>query len=431
MATLVEKAKNPIKVGDNAPAWRLTIGGEDLSDRLVSAEVTYSSSGESGMTFTLARNLYSHNRERQFVNLEIGYGSTLVPFFLGRLSQPKDHRSGLYSEATAYGPSGDLGSRYFRGRVSYANMDAATAALDIWNRCFAGDNSAALFSWNAPTTTLEGDLETFGFEHSFLEALQAVLEPLGLIGADQPDGNFVVRQPLRMDQVTRANLQGIFGEGSYPKDPGYSFGESTRNIYNNVVIARRSEEYAGGSAAGAGQPGMVQDAQGNWVPAEFYGSGAQTSANASGNPNKTPESEYAVYAERPVLENGQEPAFRRRANITADYPGTQVSAAALAEHIAASLSVGVGRSEIEISPCDYALYDVFGVEREEQTLASEPGAVSGPLDNVLYANQIEEITLNIALSTFRMALSGSGAERERTNIRPGGIATGQSSGIAA
>ena len=161
-------------------------------------------------------------------------------------------------------------------------LDAEVAALDAWNRCFSGDNSSALFQWNAPSDTLEGELEQFGFEHSFLEALQATLEPLGLIGCDQPDGHFMVKQPLRMDSLNRGNLSGIFGEGSYSAEPGLHFGESSRNIFNSVIVARRNEEYAGGSG----------------------------DAFASASPN--PE-EYAVWAQRPVLENGQQPAFQRRA----------------------------------------------------------------------------------------------------------------------
>jgi hypothetical protein len=418
--TLVELAKNPIKVGDSAPNFRLTVGGEDLSNRLVQAEVTYSASGESGMTFTVGKNLYLHSRERQFVNLEIGYGNTLVPFFLGRLSTPKDHRSGLYSEATAYGPSGDLGSRYFRGRVSYANFDAMVAALDIWNRCMGGDNSSAQFIWDAPSTVLEGELEQFGLEHSFLEALQACLEPLGLIGCDQPNGNFLVTEPMKTGALVGGGLHGTWGMGSVPFEPGFVFGESGRNIYNNVVVFRRSEEYAGGSEAGAGQPGMLPFEDG-WVPAEWYGSSAQNESNVV----EAPESEYAVYAERPVGDS----QFRRRPYLIPDYPGRQEAAQQLAEKIAATLNLGVGRFEVEIAPCDYALYDLFGVEQEQQEVPF--GDVSGPLWNVLYACQIEEIGLTIAPSTYRMTLSGAACERSRTLIRPGGIATGSSSGVIA
>ena len=243
-------------------------------------------------------------------------------------------------------------------------------------------------------------MEQFGFEHSFLEALQATLEPLGLVGCDQPDGHFQVKQPLRMDQLNRGNLAGIFGEGSYSAEPGFHFGESSRNIYNSVIVARRNEEYAGGSGTGS----------------------------ASGSPD--PE-EYAVWAQRPVLENGQVPAFQRRADIVPDYPGTQAGAELLAEHRAGSHSVGVGRVEgVEISPCDFALYDVVGFEQTQRVLS--PGASSGPEYNVLYALQVEEMTLSIAPATFRMSLSGAAAERERTLLTPGGsgITLGLSGAIA-
>ena len=62
MATLVEAAKKKVKIGADAPAWRLTIGGSDISDRLISCEVTYSSSGESGMTLQVSQNLYHQSQ---------------------------------------------------------------------------------------------------------------------------------------------------------------------------------------------------------------------------------------------------------------------------------------------------------------------------------------------------------------------------------
>ena len=139
-----------------------------------------------GTTLQVAQNLYHQSREREFVNLSIGYGSTLVSYFLGRLSQPKDARSGLYSDATAYGPTGDLGGRYFRSRASYAGLDAQVAALDVWNRCFSGDNSSALFQWNAPSDVLEGEMEQFGFEHSFLDAFRPRLSHWDSLDAISP-----------------------------------------------------------------------------------------------------------------------------------------------------------------------------------------------------------------------------------------------------
>jgi hypothetical protein len=287
-----------------------------------------------------------------------------------------------------------------------------------------GDNSSALFQWDAPSTVLEGDLEQFGLEHSFLEGLQATLEPLGLVGVDLPAGNYLVTEPMKQGALVGGGLNGTWGEGSYAKEPGFSFGESQRNIYNSVVIFRRSEEYAGGSASQGGA-GTVTGPDGTPVPGEWFGSSAETESNASGNPDMAPVSEYAVYAERPV--GGEQ--FRRRPYLIPDYPGTQAGAMALADKIAATLFLGIGNFEIQISPCDYGLYELFGVEREEQTLSGTD--VSGPLNNVLYACQAQEITRTIAPQTYQMTISGMACERSRTLIRPGGIAAGASAGVIA
>ena len=74
---------------------------------------------------------------------------------------------------------------------------------------------------------------------------------------------------------------------------------------------------------------------------------------------------------------------------------------------------------------------MVGFEQTQRVLA--PGASTGPEYNILYALQVEEMTLTIAPAAFRMSLSGSAAERERTLLTPGGsgITLGLSGAVAA
>ena len=48
---LVSEGKSLEKVGSAAPNWRLVIGTENFTRRLINAEVTFSREGESSMNF--------------------------------------------------------------------------------------------------------------------------------------------------------------------------------------------------------------------------------------------------------------------------------------------------------------------------------------------------------------------------------------------
>ena len=427
--SLIDEAKVAVKTGDIRPNWRLVIGGQDMTRRMIDCEVTFNATdGSSGLTGRVATQLHKQGYERARTSLWIGYGNKLVPFFRGKLERPVDSPSGLYTEFTAYGLATQLGARHFGGRVSYAGFTVREFFWDVIGR-FGADLDRFHFDGEhdqvIETEDSENGLAEFGLEHTYLEAIQAVLPQMEFVGYDQTGGMFVVRKPPRADAVTRANLDGILNDGHYPQG-GFEFGESYRNMYSKVVVFRRTEEYAGGSSSEGSGAGMVQAEDGSWVPEDFYGSDAETKATVAGNRTKPPETEYAVYAEAEVTNSGNFDVHQGRAYVIADFPGQQEHAQNVADWWAAAFSHGVGRYTLEgISPIDFALYDYFGLERREERRTPEGHASFGQLNwtsrgdiyDVLYACQVETMTLRIAQQTFRMDLEGPAVIKEETLVQ--------------
>jgi hypothetical protein len=351
-----------------------------------------------------------------------------VPFFRGKLERPVDSPSGLYTEATAYGLATQLGARHFGGRVTYAGFTVRDMFWDVIGRFgadtdrfhFDGEHDQVIESEESENGTAE-----FGLEHTFLEAIQTVLPQMEFVGYDQVGGMFVVRKPPRADAVARVNLSGILNDGHYPQG-GFTFGESYKNMYSKVIVFRRTEEYAGGGASEGEGEGMTQE-ESYWVPEEFFGSEAETKATVAGNRDKPFSAEYAVYAEADVDNVGPFDVHQGRAYVIPDFPGQQDHAQNVADWWANAFSEGVGRYTLEgISPIDFALYDFFGLERREERRTPEGHASFGQLNwtsrgdiyDVLYACQVESMTLRIAQQTFRMDLEGPAVIKEETLVTP-------------
>lgn len=426
---LVAESKVRAKIGDARPNWRLYVGTTDYTNRLVSAEVTYSmTDGSSGMRFSVAGSEYAKRRERSPVRFWIGYGTKLVPYFAGQLAEPTDSRSGLYSEATAYGLGARMGQLYLGGRVSYKGYTVEDAWWDLIARFEAGGNPGGpdIDRFDFPsgiTDTVEADgaEQGFGLEHSFAEVEQTLLEPMGLIPYDQIGGLRLVRRPARLDKVADASLVATFNESDYPADPGYVVSASQRNIYDKVVVFRRTEEYAGGGARGAGAGAAVE--------AAFAGSTGDISANAPGTEGGNKSDEYAVYAEAEVINTSTVEISPHRIYFEPDFLGTQAQAAVRAAQLANSFSAGAGRFEWGCFPVDLALNEAFGVVRTEEVHSSFPtiGTVSlGDRYAVTYGNVAEEITFTLEAPQgamdpghLGMTISGPCVERSRVLVRAG------------
>lgn len=419
---LIEEAKEAEKIGlDSRPNYRLKIGGVDMTRRVISINVTFSASGESGMRLVVANQLNKRGFHRARTSLWIGYGTKLVPYFMGKLAEPLDHPSGLYSTATAFGLGTQMGQRHFGGRVSYAGWDLRLAWADVIAR-FGADPDRFNFE-GEHAEVLAPDFSEFGLETSFLEAEQSILEPMGFKPMDQLGGMHIVRKPPRFDATERRTLKGVWSDADYPKG-GFEFSQPTQNFYSKVIVFRRNENFGDGGAATLGD-GMTQDENGDPVPFSYYGSDAERLANAAWRAAKSGASEYAVYAEAEVTNTTRFNVHQGRAFIVPDYPGSQDGAQRHADFLAAGYSAGVGRYTFRCSPCDYELNDFFGVERVEETRTPEgQGGFAqmdwvslGMLENVLYGCQVEEVSLDIAPQVFSMQITGPGVERERALLR--------------
>jgi hypothetical protein len=408
---LISEAKEQVKAGSKAPNWRLKVGSDDLTSCLTSFEVTFTKEGESGMRFVVAKNLRRLQYERARVQLWIGYGTKLIPYFRGRLADPVDSGR-ILSEASAYGLATQMGQRYFGQRVDYGGEDLRDSVQDMIDR-FGADPDRFSF-WGTHTTTLANDIGEFGLEVSLLEGLQTILEPMQFIGFDQIGGMYVIK---------RSHLATLGGEGDpssgaghwepdeYPKD-AFTFDQSMANFYSDVKIFRRNETFAGG-----GGPGVE-------------GAGPARSPETGEDAN-----EYAVYVDKETAGDGGIPysgefnVHQGRDYIVADYPGTQEHAERERELLINAFSRGVGSFSWEVAPCDFSIGDRLTVYRHEELLPEDrferlDFVSTGQIDRVGYSCIVEETTMSMEKGapgepgTWAMSVSGKAFENERTTLRP-------------
>jgi hypothetical protein len=410
---LREEGKTLLKGGTVAPNWLLRLGTEDFTDRLISAEVTFSREGEAGMRFNVLGSLRALQYERARVSFSFGYGTKVVPYFRGRLADPFDATSGLNSEATAYALKTELGQRYFAQRLDYGEWDLRDAFDDVIDR-FGADTDRFEFR-GTHSTELAPDIGEFGLEVSLSEALDTILEPMQFVMYDQPGGMVIVERShlasLGTDEVFSG--AGTYEPQDYPKD-GFTFSESMRTFYSSVVIFRRDETFAGGG--GPTVPGLGPPA-------------------GRGSPHvDTPEDEYAVYAEETIANSGQFNVQQGRNYLVPDYPGGQEHAEREALLLKTAIERGVGRFEWVCHPIDFSIGDHFTVIRHEQIVDPDtifdPATYSVPqMDAVSYACVADEITFTLVArddassapseGRWTMTVSGYAFEKERTTIRPG------------
>lgn len=410
---LLSEARDLEKTGAKAPNWRLKIGGEDYTRRLISASVTYSREGTASMQFAVIGNLRAADKQRAPMRFWIGYGTKLIPYFTGRLANPVDSPSGLYSEASAYALATQLGQRYFQHRTDYAGWDLRAAVNDLWDNHFGASDERLEFL-GMHSTTLAEDLSSFGYEVSMLEALQTLLEPMQFIAYDQLAGIFTIKRNhlASLGTVDPMAGAGHYDPHEYPKD-GFTFDQSMANFYDDVTIFRRKDTYAGG-----GGPGV---------------SGA--------NPDEPDSDEYDVFVNKVVagdsgISNPNPFVVNEgRDFVVADYPGQQEHAARERGLLVASFSRGVGRGEWECFPCDYDLGDHVVVRRDEQIhdpayLFSRGTYRQSQIDRVGYLMSVEETNFTmrarmvgstaVGAESWAMNVAGPAFEAERTTIRPAG-----------
>ena len=418
---LITEGKDLEKVGSKAPNWRLVIGTENFTRRLINAEVTFSREGESSMQFTVIGNLRAAGYERARVSFWFGYGTKLVPYFRGRLAFPTDAPSGLASTAHAYGLATQLGQRYFLNRADYGGWDLRDAVADIWDR-FGADLDRFDF-WGEHSTELANDISSFGHEVSLLEALQTVLEPMQFKGYDVPHGMYLVKRGHLADLGTDEVFSGAghYDPEDYPAN-GFLFDQSQMNFYSDVVVFRRKDEFAGG-----GGPGVM-----------------------GANPAEADSDEYDVYVDKDVAgdsgvaDPGPFTVHEGRIYPVPDYPGQQEHAERERELLVTSLSRGVGPASWKCHPIDFSPGDHLTVNVDEQYhdpdyLFSRGTYRQSRIDRVSYAYLIDEITFRmssrmagdtaVGTESWAMDTSGLAFEKDREVIRPAGSPTAIDLGV--
>src|SRR5436190_2709038 len=138
MGILSELALRRTHTGRAQRAYTLDIAGESFTSQVRSLKGTFDPrTGGSLLDIDVRESL--EGLEDAPVTLSLGYGDTLVPYFLGRLQEPADLASG---KGTAYGPFKLMADQSFGEAVVYQGVDLSFIFQDIEAR--AGYGSGVL-----------------------------------------------------------------------------------------------------------------------------------------------------------------------------------------------------------------------------------------------------------------------------------------------
>ena len=160
------------------------------------------------------------------------------------------------------------------------------------------------------------------------------------------------------------------------------------NFYDDVIIFRRKDEFAGG-----GGPGL-QGANPEEADSDEYDVFV----------NKRPNATIGWAGDSGVANPGPFLVNEGRDYVVADYPGQQEHAERERELLLTALGRGVGHFEWQCFPCDFDIGDHLTVYRDEQFhdpdyLFSSTHYSQARIDRIGYGCVVEETTFSMTAAT--------------------------------
>lgn len=243
LAQQATKTRSPH--GNSQPNYRVIIGGEDVSDMLESASISYQA-GEDGTEGTSEAEigLYGSLEPRINANVRIliGYGESLSEYFSGKLYEAADNHGGEASEGTCYGVFKMLTSQQFLRQVSYTGSYLERALYDIHSRASIPRGSIEVRAGRSFQIGADEEA-TFNLEVSLGDAVKSLCESAGFVATDLPGSRRLYMPEPRAGLTSKAKA--AYNESHYPPG-GFSAKRNPASTFSKVVVFRREED--GGDA---------------------------------------------------------------------------------------------------------------------------------------------------------------------------------------
>lgn len=238
--THVERALLRDRPERYATMHELRIAGEDWSDRLISASLTWTTEGFGGsnLDFTVEGSLAGWSDAP--VSFGIGYGrDDIDTYFKGRLQMPKDHENLPQASGVAFGPFRLLTNGYMTNTVTYQGRNLEFVFMDLSRRAEYNTGDFLVLGgrkYKVPA----GEMYAMGT--SLQEVASSIAEHAKFVGFDAPGGRRIVMPTPKPG--SNGSIKGIYSPDNYKT---FSVEPNHEIAYHSVVVYRSEGSTFGGA----------------------------------------------------------------------------------------------------------------------------------------------------------------------------------------
>lgn len=272
---------------------KLTIGGEDWSHRLISANIEYKADvGSSGMQLEMTGSVEDY--EDAPVKLYLGEHKNLQPYFKGKIQGPDDDDLFDKCSANAFGPFRNMMTQKLGTDENFVGNTLEYVIFELARRA---DHA------NGEILVVQGDKyrvqpgEQFPFDNNMGDVLTSLLEKAEFVGVDQPEGKRVFKPKPKPG--SNKNYKKTIDPSEYSS---LQIKPKEETGYSQVVVFRNGDN---------GKP--------------------------------------VVYADREIINTGKYKPARNRWYTVSDFEGTQQEAEEEAFKLADELRSGLSSFTVELS----------------------------------------------------------------------------------
>lgn len=239
-----ERAQLRDRPSKYATAHRLLIGGEDWSDRLVTASFEWTTEGASGsnMDFEVEGSLEEYTDAP--LSFSIGYGRDDVkPYFRGRVQMPTDHETLPRASAVAFGPFRLLTDSFLTNTVTYQGKNLEYIFMELSRRAEYNTGDFLVLGgrkFNLPA----GELYPMGT--SLQEVASSVMGKAKFVAFDAPGGRRIVMPEPKPG--SNGSIKSIYTPDNYKT---FSTTPRTEVSYHSVHVYRSEGSTWGGGSVSA------------------------------------------------------------------------------------------------------------------------------------------------------------------------------------
>lgn len=234
MGALAEVSVRRNKPSSLAPSHRLIIGGEDLSEHLITARVVYEAEGGgSGCELELVGNFEDYNDAP--ITLELGWGPHITPYFRGWVTYANIGESFYSTSLQAFGTYRRMSDQILGTQETYLHKTIEYVIADLARRCGYGPGQIEVRGGRSYVVQ-PGEL--FPFDTTCADVLSTLFEKADFVGVDQPGG-----RRLFMPRPNGLGGQGIsfvYQPGDYEAG-GFTVSQGETPSYSKVVVYRRDD----------------------------------------------------------------------------------------------------------------------------------------------------------------------------------------------